>query len=209
MIEYCEENIVVKIGGASLFGGSGFLNSMHEMVHGEPRRRVFVLFGGGETVESMRSLHDRFPQLNPEQMHWRCVRLLDATWEIGCELFPGAVGITDWDDLMTEAVGGQPGSIYLVCASAFYSPAVLSRIPQELRPAHDWNTTTDALSWVLSKLIGAAELRIAKRCPVDSQMTIARAARSGMIDSELVRLVGLSSSANTPSIRFVQLKESP
>ena len=209
MIEYCEENIVVKIGGASLFGGSGFLNSMHEMVHGEPRRRVFVLLGGGETVESMRSLHDRFPQLDPEQMHWRCVRLLDATWEIGCELFPKAIRVEDWDDLTNQALHGPLEATYLVRASAFYSPQILSRIPREWRPAHDWDTTTDALSWVLSKLIGAAELRIAKRCPVDSQMTIARAARLGMIDSELVRLVGLSSSANTPSIRFVQLKESP
>lgn len=206
MIEYCEENIVVKIGGASLFGGSGFLESMRAIVQSEPGRRIFVLLGGGETVESMRSLHARFPQLDPEQMHWRCVRLLDATWEIGCELFPGAIGIAEWDELMSQAVHGPLEAIYLVRVSAFYSSQALHRIPREFQPVHDWDTTTDALSWVLAKLIGASELRIAKRCDVGPDTAISEAARSGMIDTELERLVTSQQRQGTPNIRFVQLR---
>lgn len=202
------ENIVIKIGGATLFGGASFLESMRAIASCEPQRRKFVLLGGGETVESMRSLHALFPQLASESMHWRCVRLLDATWEIGCELFPGVIGIATWDDLMGQAQHGPLGATYLVRASAFYSPQSLSGIPQELRPVHDWETTTDALSWVLAKLIGATEVRIAKRCPVEPDMTVTQAAQLGMIDSELARLVRSTQTDGPLQVRFIHLRES-
>lgn len=206
MIEYADENIVVKIGGASLFGGVPFLEPIRSIVRPAPEQRLFVLLGGGETVESMRSLHAQFPQLDVEQMHWRCVRLLDATWEIGCELFQNAIGVPTWEELL-QASDGPTESVYIVRTSAFYSPQSLHQIPPALRPNHNWDTTTDVLSWILARLIGASELRITKRCPIDPEMPIHEAARLGMIDPELARLVAFCEPEAKPRIRFVHLRE--
>jgi aspartokinase-like uncharacterized kinase len=201
-----EENIVLKIGGASLFGGLHVIEQVRSAVGPSAKQRLFVLFGGGDTIESMRSLHALFPQLDVEAMHWRCVRLLDATWEVGCELFPEAVPVATWDALQ-RAKNGPLGKSYLVRVAAFYSPELLPQIERDLHPAHDWNTTTDVLSWILAQLVGAAELRITKRRPVDPAMSIRNAARCGMIDSELVRLVTLRDPLERPGIRFLHLKE--
>lgn len=201
-----EENIVVKIGGASLFGGPLLIEQIRTATAASSNQRVFILFGGGDTIESMRSLHASFPQLDIEAMHWRCIRLLDATWEVGCELFPKAVPVANWDALQ-RAKNGPLGKSYLVRAAAFYSPESLHRVEGNLRPAHDWNTTTDVLSWVLAQLVEAAELRITKRRPVDPAMSIRNAALCGMIDSELARMVAIRDPRERPAIRFLHLKE--
>lgn len=202
------ENIVIKIGGASLFGGSPLLDPIRKLITPREHERIFVLLGGGETVESMRTLHAHFPQLDAETMHWRCVRLLDSTWEIGCELFPHARRAGTWDELSRSA-RGPLATTYFVRASAFYSPDSLHRVPAEWLPIHDWDTTTDAISWVLAKLVDAAELRIAKRCSVDPLLSIRQAAASGMIDPELARLVATREPNEKPSIRFVVLEANP
>lgn len=202
------ENIVVKVGGASLFSQSSLVGQIRSVITPPANQRMFVLFGGGDTVESMRSLHTLYPHLDSAAMHWRCVQLLDATWEVACELFPEGNPAPTWEALQQGTVGPS-GSLYLVRAAAFYAPQSLSRIPCDLQPAANWNTTSDVLSWILATLVGAAELRIAKRCPVESDMTIREAATAGMIDSELARLVSDRPHQQQPKIRFVHLREPP
>jgi aspartokinase-like uncharacterized kinase len=199
------ENIVVKIGGATLFGESTFVESMRAMLQNATRQRLFVLLGGGETVESMRALHARYPQLDTESMHWRCVRLLDATWEIGCELFPELTPIATRAQLQ-QAKDGTMQETFLVRPAAFYSPESLADIPEPWRPAHDWNTTTDTISWLLAKWIKASELKIVKCCLVDSSTSLLTAARSGIIDPELARLALADQAPDRPAVRLLAVK---
>ncbi len=201
------ENIVVKLGGASLFGGPSLLESMRRLVGKKPDRRIFVLVGGGETIESMRTLHSMYPGLDMAAMHWRCIRLLDATWEVACELFPESQGLYDWCELQ-QAIDGPLNTSYLVRTSAFYSPDA-PHVPEAWQPAHDWKTTTDGLSWLLAKLVNASELWITKRCPVPSELSIQDAVTAGMVDSELGRLVSLNGQDPLPKIHFVQLDADP
>ncbi|MCE2783927.1 MAG: hypothetical protein LW699_03505 [Pirellula sp.] len=73
---------VLKIGGASVFSSPTASDPLHQFLLGirkDNLRRWFVIVGGGDTVESMRTLHRHHPQLDSQRMHWRCVDLLRAT----------------------------------------------------------------------------------------------------------------------------------
>jgi hypothetical protein len=153
----------------------------------------------------MRALHARYPQLDTESMHWRCVRLLDATWEIGCELFPELTPIATRAQLQ-QAKDGTMQETFLVRPAAFYSPESLADIPEPWRPAHDWNTTTDTISWLLAKWIKASELKIVKCCLVDSSTSLLTAARSGIIDPELARLALADQAPDRPAVRLLAVK---
>jgi hypothetical protein len=198
------ENIVIKVGGASLFGGPRLVEQIRKAITPESNQRVFVIFGGGDTIESMRSLHTLYPHLDSVAMHWRCIRLLDATWEVACELFRDGLPTETWDNVQ-RATDGPFGRFHLVRVSAFYSRESLSQIPSTIQPSQDWSTTSDVLSWLLAMRIGAAELRIAKRCFIDSSICIHDAAAAGMIDPELARLSAKCLPSEQPKILFMHL----
>jgi hypothetical protein len=186
------ENIVVKIGGASLFRPNIDIASMEAAIRPGPTRRVFVLFGGGDTIESMRTLHARFPRLDPVALHWRCIRLLDATWEVACELLPDHSPVADWETLIRSATAhgatSDGAKSYLVRAGAFYSETASEDLPEAWLPRVGWETTTDALSWLLAKVVQAPTLRLAKQCKCNPDWSVHEAHDAGIIDSELARL---------------------
>jgi hypothetical protein len=179
---------VLKIGGATLFAPRGMTASIELLRNRFRNDRVFFLFGGGDTVESMRTLHAIYPQLDAEKLHWRCIDLLDATWSVACELMPDCIPVSDASSLAHAMNSAQSGG-YLVRTRAFYSPDSSRSIPAEWRPAVGWDTTSDALAWLLAKLVRADRLVLAKQVEWNNPRGLVEAARCGMIDSEIVRLV--------------------
>lgn len=195
-------NIVFKMGGSILFREDGCVDAIRRALQAGDKERIFAIVGGGEAIESMRALHAIYSSLNPVAMHWRCIRLLDATWEVACELFPDFVPVSSWEELMSASQSPQSG-VFLVRPAAFYSDEHLARIPRAWWPVTNWETTSDALSWLLAKLISATEIRLAKRCACDSKWSVRDAAEIGIIDKELYRLASMDE--NPIPIFFVQL----
>ena len=187
---------VLKIGGATLFAPHEEFSRLvtHLRVeHLSGAYRSFCIVGGGDTVESMRTLQSHYPNLDAPTMHWRCVRLLDATWEVASELIEFCTPIETADALQHALSDPSPKS-YLVNVNAYYTPADVSCKSaaaghgKVLIPQESWNTTTDALAWWLAYRIGAEQVVIVKKMNCESIENLAQAAQDGVVDSEIARL---------------------
>ncbi len=101
------------------------------------------------------------------KMHWRCIRLLDATFEIVSELLPqcrtvesvGEFQSCCLRDRNTVAHDGAP-EVFLVRIGSYYEA---NDALSQLLPAN-WETTSDALAFLLAKKLGIQELILLKSC---------------------------------------------
>ena len=183
------ERIVIKVGGATLFRPDGFERQLRSVLGQFQDAQVWLLVGGGDLVETMRTAHRIYPKLDEEEMHWRCVELLDHTWAIAREIFPTEHVIDSRDDLgKALRMAAVPG-IYWVRVSSFYSRSECNNIRGSWLPKCGWGTTSDTLAWLLGRIIEADRVILMKQCECDPTWTIAEAARRGVVDSELARFV--------------------
>ncbi len=196
------ERIVIKIGGATLFQQNGFEAEVRSLLSLNQKAQVWLLVGGGDLVEAMRTAHQIYPRLNDEEVHWQCIELLDHTWTIAKQIVPVEYSIASREDVeRLRQIRDVPGVAW-VRVQSFYNREHCEQLPNEWLPETNWNTTTDALAWLLGKIINADRVILMKQCECNSAWTLAEAAHRGVIDSELAELV----QAN-PGVRpIVELK---
>lgn len=176
---------VIKLGGSALTNPH-MPRQLNEWLQQQPPAENFLVVGGGNCIEAMREL-DTVHGLDSVAMHWRCIRLLDATWEIVSELLP------DWRPIATACELGQHLTAepshraqWLVRVSSFYDQTHLHSKDASL-PC-DWRTTTDALAAYLAKISNADELVLLKMCSVeltDPQQL----AKAGIVDPVFPQVV--------------------
>ena len=194
--------LVLKIGGASLFAPQTEFNRLIDYLKTDEtlcNSRTFLIIGGGETVESMRLLHGIYPQLDPISMHWRCIELLDATWQVAAELIDFYKPISTTESLQ-QAFSHDTPSWNLVRPSAFYSPILAESLPANISPEPSWNTTTDALAWLLAILAQGDEVLLIKKANCSSIKSLAQAAACGIVDPEIHRLHQAFTSLKDPNL---------
>lgn len=180
-------SVVVKIGGSILFSSNSLDRLIMDVTDQYPDSSLFIVVGGGELVEAVRILHRLRPELDGERLHWKCVELLDTTWELACTIVPTAVPILTVSDLHTALANPVP-STYMVRVGCFYTEAIHSTLSEEVRPALNWNTTTDALAWLLAYTLGSDQLVIVKSCDIQENISLCQAARDEIVDGEIVNL---------------------
>ncbi len=196
------ERIVIKIGGATLFQQNGFEAEVRSLLSQNQNAQVWLLVGGGDLVEAMRTAHQIYPQLLDEDVHWQCIELLDHTWTIAKQIVPVEYSIASREDVeRLMQIVDLPG-VGWVRVQSFYNRENYHQIPTGWLPKTDWNTTTDALAWLLGKIIDADRVILMKQCACDLAWTLSEAAHRGVIDSELARLV----QANPGARPIVELK---
>lgn len=183
------ERIVIKIGGATFFQRNGFEHELQPLLSQNQNAQVWLLVGGGDLIESMRTIHQIYPSLNAEEIHWRCVELLDHTWAIAKEIVFFDHSITNREELNEASLDRVEPGICWVRVQAFYNREDCENMPEQWRPTSNWNTTTDALAWLLGKMIDADRVILLKKCECDPNWSIEEAAKRGVVDTELARLV--------------------
>lgn len=195
------QTIVVKIGGSIVFSSASIDRVIKAIASKYRGSRLFVIVGGGELVEAIRVLHGLRPELDEERLHWKCVELLDSTWEFACTIAPDAIPIRTESELH-DALANSNEAIYLVRVPCFYTKSIQARLSPESRPATNWDTTTDALAWLLATTIKAEQVLLVKSCEVKEDLPLVLASDAGIVDSEIERLA-----RTTPniSIRFYSL----
>ena len=197
------ERIVIKIGGATLFQRNGFQTEVRGLVSQYQSAQVWLLVGGGDLVEAMRTAHQIYPRLTDEDVHWHCIELLDHTWRIAKQIVPTEHSIASREDLERASQLSDVSGVYWVRVQAFYNREDCDQIPQLWRPKLGWDTTTDTLAWLLGKIIDAERVILMKQCECNTAWTLVEAVRRGVIDSELARLV-----LANPGVRpIVELKQ--
>lgn len=167
---------VVKLGG-SLLTRNDLPAAFRQWLAAQPAaEHTSVLVGGGQAVDAMRQL-DQIHQLDAAAMHWRCVRLLRATFEIAAELWPEltAVGTVEAAEALQRDPAATP--LALVAVDAFFHPHARPRLPES------WQTTSDAIAAHLAHRLQAEELVLLKRCAVPDQCSGEALAQAGLVDA--------------------------
>lgn len=168
---------VIKVGG-SLLQRSDLRDSLQRWLARQRQAESLVIIGGGELVDVMRRL-DAIHDVDPVEMHWICVELLETTLRLFAQRF-------DWPRIVTaEALrhaseaGFAVDTPTLISVSAFYSR---QRDAEGVDLPCDWRTTTDAIAALLAHRVGAEELVLLKSCEVDRSASPEQLARAGIVD---------------------------
>lgn len=181
----------MKVGGASLYSLGRFSAELYSILHEYRNQKVYLLVGGGDLIESMRTLNRLYTALDPVSMHWRCIELLDHTCEIAGELCHEIPVIRTALELSQFGCDKDKDCAWIRVQS-FYQRGSLDDIPESWRPSENWETTSDALAWLLGMRVHATRVMLLKRSAnLMLSSNIDQAAASGTIDSETVRLVRL------------------
>lgn len=169
---------VVKVGG-SLLLRKDLCESLRRWLEQQSPARTYVVFGGGELIDAIRHL-DRVHPADPKQVHWRCVDLLQFTFEIA------ASWLDDWPRIDT-----QSGVAAAAARLPRFDPAVLVSVrsfyhrDSGLRLPTNWDTTTDSIAAELAVQIDADELVLLKSCRVESPIEAESLANRGIVDRSL------------------------
>jgi 5-(aminomethyl)-3-furanmethanol phosphate kinase len=170
---------VIKLGG-SLLDWEHLPNRFPKLVEQlTPPLPALIVVGGGRVVEAIRD-YDQIHSLDAVAVHWLCVDLMNATARLAQLVFP------EWDLLSTpEALSNwldklplssssskrasgelippgphpQPSEFPLafISPSAFYTPEFHSEsLPKS------WATTSDSISALLARQVGAQQLLLVK-----------------------------------------------
>ncbi len=196
MAERTTDRCVFKLGG-SLLDQVDWPMRLRAWLNQQPPGKYFGIVGGGDVVEAMRKL-DRVHGLSQTAMHWRCIRLLDATLEIASELTPEIKVLKYSNELLIhsafeirENLIVSQRELYWVHVSAFYQPGIsdLGSLPADtFWPTEGWATTTDTLALMLAHQIHAHRVVLMKSCEVGHIDSLEMAAKVGIVDRECLRL---------------------
>lgn len=192
---------VVKLGG-SLLRTVDWPLKLRSWLDRQPIGEYYAIAGGGKLIDALRDLDQSHP-LSQTEMHWRCIRALDATFEIAAELTPDFARISSNDELRTKTLGKEfekKSLLYWVRIGAFYSPEFVEAIPLELQPSLGWETTSDSLALLLGSMIGAKRCVLFKACMARSFASLEQAVDAGIVDTESLRFL-----ASIPLIELIQL----
>lgn len=204
---------VVKVGG-SLLTRPQLGNQLHGWLAQQPVAENLVIVGGGEAVDAMRRLQ-QLHRLDEAAMHWRCVRMLRASFEVLAELIdaaeiadspendsPRSTGDATWSMIdspkaFAELRRQRPRPRHcLVAVETFFTPRVNGGA------ACSFDTTTDAIAAVLARQVEASEVVLLKSCAVP-EGTLRRLSQAGIVDPEFPRLA-----AGIGDLRVERLPES-
>ncbi len=172
---------VIKLGG-SLLTRPSLLRDLEHWFANAPPAIDLVVVGGGELIDAIRNL-DAIRPGNAAATHWRCVALLEFTFEIVRSWFP------EWNVIESPDVFESPRAFEsqlherlapsvptLVSVGAYYRAGIESELPE------DWRTTTDAIAALLAAQVEARTLVLLKSCEVDPAASIEQLADQGVID---------------------------
>ncbi|TWU21596.1 Amino acid kinase family protein [Novipirellula galeiformis] len=137
---------------------------------------TLLIVGGGNLIEAIREW-DRLRPSDLVKTHWRCIELLQHTFEIIGEWFPSWPQIDSrhgFDDTLKNGFSNTVPT--LVAVRSFYTPEHDGGLPQ------DWRTTSDSLAGMLANESAADELVLLKSCVIDPTWNIAEMVDRGVVD---------------------------
>ena len=172
---------VVKIGG-SLLLREKLVEQVDAWLAEQSPLETWITVGGGELVEAIRHL-DQLRPTDPRRVHWRCVGLLNTTFQMFADWFPDWRLIESQEQFQTarRRVPDADAKPSLVAVNAFYRPGspAANALPES------WDTTSDSIAACLAELIHADELVLLKSCAIPNAATIAGLTQAGIVDRAL------------------------
>ena len=195
---------VVKLGG-SLFALDDLSSRLTHWLSGDIRQPTLLIAGGGDLVDVMRDLDDRF-EFDQVELHWRCVRLLRFTFELCLELLPQASAIETNQQLSLWRQECKADSVGVVAIDHFYTSqsSLGATLPT------NWETTTDSIAAAFAIHTHVDELVLLKSCNIPEGIGWKSAAEQGFVDQAFpsvarqlksIRSVNLSTGTADPTTK--------
>jgi aspartokinase-like uncharacterized kinase len=184
---------IIKVGGSLLLRDQ-LAAKLDAWVRLQPPAQNVAIVGGGELIDAMRRLDERFHR-DAEWVHWRCVDLLGTTHDWLGDQLPG------WHRRSTaeqfrELCSMEGFENHLVRVDSFYRPESGAGLPLS------WDTTTDAIAGWLAIVLNADELVLLKSCEPPAWSHLDELAAAGFVDAALPRLVD-----RLPRLRLVNFAD--
>ena len=183
---------VVKVGG-SLLLRDDLPQSLEQWIGRQSAAQTFVIVGGGELIDAIRSL-DQLRPSDPALIHWLCVDLLQSTFRLAANWLARWQAIDSPPELDRVAASCGVDETFLVSVRSFYHRDSGSDLPIS------WDTTTDSIAAELALRVDADELVLLKSCDVDSAADVFQLVREGIVDPVFPRIA-----AKLPTIRVERL----
>ncbi|MCM2374392.1 amino acid kinase family protein [Aporhodopirellula aestuarii] len=188
---------VLKIGG-SLLLREDLLGDLREWFVRQPPAIHVAIAGGGDMINAVRHW-DRLRPSNSADIHWRCVHMLQFSFECLKDSFRKDARWPDLDSIddhasfqrfiesiqtfADEASDSNQANRFILCnVPAFYRRDVEER-PANTRLPESWDTTTDSIALWLAEQIAADECVLLKSCEVSDHASLEDLVQSGVIDS--------------------------
>jgi hypothetical protein len=123
-------------------------------------------------------------------MHWRCIQMLDATYEVVRELLPDWQTVDQREAWETWAKSNDRSlsKKLLVRIGAWYSSDRSTQAASLPYPPEDWRTTTDALAVLMAHWCGADRVILLKSVAIPVATSLAHAHREGWVDPACVAI---------------------
>lgn len=182
--------IVVKLGGSFLHRPRG-IQAFRKWFADQPPAQWALIVGGGMAIDAMRDL-DQLHPLDQTAMHWRCIQMLDATYDVARELLPDWQPVDQrpaWEAWAASSDRSQ-SSQNLVRIGAWYSSQRAMQPDALPYPPEDWRTTTDALAVLMAHWCTADRVILLKSVAIPIATSLAHAHQEGWVDSACVAIQG-------------------
>lgn len=173
---------VIKVGG-SLLERPDLQDALTRWISRQPSGEPssienLVVVGGGPLVDAVRDLDQLHPG-DPEEIHWLCVELLDATFRLVSAWF-------DWPTISTSEEFEQA----MRCGCTRERPTLVAvrsvyhrhQVPLPSELPCNWQTTSDSIAAWLARRSEADELVLLKSCSVDPAWKPEQLASCGIVD---------------------------
>lgn len=188
---------ILKLGG-SLLDWPPLPKKWNEWIQkSEAYQPTLVVVGGGAVVDAIRKV-DSLHSLDPVAVHWLCVELMNSTTKLAHQILNQGQLLKDPESLENWLAEKFPqghtdrqfmeSTLAFVCPSAFYWQDLNSTaLPTT------WDTSSDSISALLARLVGADQLWLLKSTDSASgkQDIVDPAFEAALPEGVTVRLVNL------------------
>ncbi len=180
---------VIKFGG-SLLEAPDWERRFADWFACLPPARTLLLVGGGPPVDALRHLAS-LSTYDDVFMHWLCIDAMDLSYRVvKHRLVSQWQGLEDADQLQRWQTSSECDQA-VVHVRSFYTTSNYRTLPVHLPLS--WDTTSDSLSALLAKIVGAAELILIKSRFVSAPYDWSELAQAGIVDQAFpMAVAGLS-----------------
>ncbi|TWT69643.1 amino acid kinase family protein [Crateriforma conspicua] len=180
---------IIKIGG-SLLCRPTLVADLRRYLNDQPPAHSLLIVGGGQMVDAVREL-DGLRPLPSADVHWMCVDLLHATFQM-CRCWLAELDAIDcrndlsqWLERTDDARNTCPDPrTSCISPRAFYR-----REDDSGKLPETWATTTDSIAALLAEKTRADELVLLKSCDVDSKVDVDQMTESEIVDAAFPRAI--------------------
>lgn len=187
---------IYKIGG-SLLDLPGLAEVINRLLARHAHSPAMLVAGGGTAAEAVR-IWDQAHRLGDDAAHDLALAAMDLTSLLLAQLLPRLRPVRSVPQVRMAADDGVVG---LLCADCFVKSAeAQGHAPLE----HSWRVTSDSIAAWTARVVGAAELVLVKSVPLPVGISLADAARAGLVDDAFPDLA-----QGLPAVGWVNARSQP